>query len=323
MDREQSERSRDSNEATTSALQNAKPGIVFESYKQTALWGFLHADYDRDDRDSATAQPTQPPKQEAGSPSQQRSAGEPSRTRLVEKPASRSSSCESIFIELCELSERLEAEEEAERRTSIATTASWRSGRGAERRASSREQRASESPRPMTSEEYWEYEDNYVPPRGLPTDESPVKPAAPPPPKAPAGPRRFRRGSRPPPTSEFTMQEVVDYLMEQLPLPDVDVAQLQLVPDPEPATAADGETTSPLSELKAPGDYALEAVDRILRSGILRSDSQPHEVVSIAKFHLLCIKEEDEGSLPPVTPPLDDEQEDLFGSPRRRSSSVA
>ncbi|KAL8445644.1 hypothetical protein Emag_005054 [Eimeria magna] len=329
MDHQQSMRAPDSKEAAPSAAQSTKTAFPCESYKEKALWGFLHAASDSEDQPSTHDERRQLPKREAEGPSQKRSAGKPSRTRLLEMSGSSTSSCESIFIELCELSERLEAVEAAERRTSIATTASWRSAREAGGSASPPTVPSSSKRAPMTPEEYWLFQANYAPARGLPTDASPVMPA----PRrpvvcAPAGPQRFRRPSHPPSTSEFTMQQLVEYVMEQLPLPDVDVAELQLVPDsklaaPANDTATADETTSPLSEMRVPGDYAIEAVDRILRSGLLHSNSQPHEVVSMAKYHLVCIKEEDEGFLPPVVLPLEGDQQYVFWSLPRRPASVA
>ncbi|KAL8446745.1 hypothetical protein Emed_004795 [Eimeria media] len=338
MDHEQPRRAPDSKEAAPLAVQTKKTAVICESYKEKALWGFLHAASDCEDRDRAPAhderrqqqqQQQQHPKRETTAPSRKRSNGKQPRTRLLEMSGSSASSCESIFIELCELSERLEAVEAAERRTSIATTASWRSAREAGGSASPPNVPTTTSRRPpMTPEEYWLFEANYVPASGLPTDASPVKPPPPQPEvRAPAGPRKFRRQSHPPSTPEFTMQQLVEYVMEQLPLPDVDVAELQLVPDSKPAaspnnTAAD-ETVSPLSELKVPGDYAIEAVDRILRSGLLHCNSQPQEIVSMAKYHLVCIKEEDESFLPPAALPLEGEEQYVFWGLPRRPASVA
>ncbi|KAL8272237.1 hypothetical protein Esti_003831 [Eimeria stiedai] len=330
MDREQPMRARASNEATSSAVQSATTVFPDESFKEKALWGFLHATSDKD-QSSANDERRQLAKKEAGGRSQKRSAGKASCTRLLEMSSSSTFSCESIFVELCELSERLEAVAAAECRTSIATTASWRSAREAGGSASpldviTRPKRVSRTG-PMTPEEFWLHEANYAHERGLPTDVSPIKR---PPLRvacAPAGPQRFRRPSHPPSTPEFTMQQLLEYVMEQLPLPDVDVAELQLVPDSKPAAsandaAAQGET-SLLSKMRVPGDYAIEAVDRILRSGLLHSNSQPHEIVSMAKYHLACIKEEDEGFLPPVVLPLEGDQQHLFWSLPRRPASVA
>lgn len=98
--------------------------------------------------------------------------------------------------------------------------------------------------------------------------------------------------------AEFSMQELVDYLMEQLPFPEGDAVAPQMMPEATPWQRVEqggllGESTLAVNE-------AVEVIDRILRSGLLNPNTTRAAVAAMADYHLGCIRDERENPLPEI-----------------------
>lgn len=219
---------------------------------------------------------------------------------------------DSTFVELCALSERLEAVEASEeRRVSIGTTASWGS-----------------LPSPgtfnvptdcnRTREVFADEEDDWYAHIALGPYTRPrqclhrLAPIGPPSPIAISEKLPVDSGI------EFSVRELVDYLMEQLPLPDCDVENLSFVAEaatpPSPSAEQGGDL---LDQFPLGVTEAVETIDRILKSGMLSSSSTRASVSALVDYHLGCIHEERDNPLPEI-PRVD--HRSFWSLPSRRSS---
>ncbi|KAL8440287.1 hypothetical protein Efla_004983 [Eimeria flavescens] len=224
------------------------------------------------------------------------------------------SSCESTFTEMCALSERLEAVKAAESRASICTTVSWKSGVD----AAAYEEFAGEESDGYSdyicetfkdADECWLFEKAQ-------RRRSLEQQAAEEPPVRISKPRSFSPApvrQQPPERAPlyWSMQDVVDYLFEQLPLPEDDLPPN--CPCPPLTCCATFAEAHPMDGLVLQGEDAVDAIDRVLRSRLLRFNSTKREVVGLARYQLLRIREEKEAT--------DDAQEEDSCKPLKRSFS--